>query len=192
MIHRFLINSIVNSIVVRVDFPYFTQQSRDLMNGARVNVREEEINHEFLNRSHLRKHRETRHWPTYLTNFFGHRHHVFAHICANRRKSREARGNIAWRVSVCQLSASDRYSDKDESKSSAESCGSDFWSVRFFTEFALRRTISRYFENMTAWFAHVFLFFPAGYPWNGLKKSLFALRDAFCIEYFPIPKCPLF
>lgn len=29
-------------------------------------------------------------------------------------------------------------------------------------------------------------------PERGLKKSLFALRGAFCIEYFPIPKCPVF
>lgn len=36
--------------------------SLDLMNETRVNAREEEINRKFrLNRSHLRKHRETRH-----------------------------------------------------------------------------------------------------------------------------------
>lgn len=163
------------------------------MNGTRVNVRREEINREFrLDRFHLRKHPETRHWPIWQI-FFGHRRHVFARICANRRKSREARGNIARRVSVCQLSASDRYSDKDESKSSAR-FGFSFGRVCDFSRnsVALRRAISRNFENTTAWFDSRIFPLSAGTSLERVKKVIVCFARRVLRRVFPDPEMSAF
>jgi len=166
------------------------------MNGARVNVREEEINCEFrLNRSHLRKHRETRHWPTYLTNFFGHRRIMFSHASVQTAVNRARRVEISPGASLfanCLLPIG--IAIRTNQSHRPGSCGSDFRSsVRFFTKFALRRTISRYFENMTAWFAHVFLFFPpAGVSLERVKKVIVCFARRVLHRAFPDPEMSAF
>lgn len=119
---------------------------------------------------------------------------VFAHICANRRKSREAHGNIARRVSVCQLSASDRYSDKDESKSSA-------WTVRFgfFVECAIFHGI-RITSNTIPIFrkcdcmicSRFFFVLSAGISLERVKKVIVCFARRVLYRVFPDPEMSAF
>lgn len=95
---------------------------------ASVNVREEEINREFqLNRSHLRKHRETRHWPTYLTNFFGHRRIMFSRASVQTAVNRARRVEISPGASLfanCLLPIG--IAIRTNQSHRPGSCGSDF------------------------------------------------------------------